>query len=397
VLDLGAGDARFAARGRFDSYVAVEIDPKRRPTSPVRPNVIYQIQCALDVQGQYDLCIGNPPYIRHQDLTTQWKARASTRIFRDFQIRPDGRSNAYLYFMWCALATTSSKGLCALVVPSDWLTRPSAAGFRAYLKKKAWAVDVFRLQDDQFPGVQTTACITLIDKSASAASIRAHSHAADGAWKLESEASTAPRFLAYAKGRAELYACRGYSTGSQAAFVLTEAQRRKARVEQKHCRPCVTSLRHVPKDLHALDDAAFRKYVVDAGKRCWLLRTDMNPLPPAMRAWLSRVPPAVRENWTCSTRPKWYRFSMPPVPLILYGSGFHGRGPRILANTIGARAIGAVHGVHGPRSYADMDALAEFLAGLDFGRRVVTHSGGLRKIDVRQMNGVLARFCSELR
>ena len=398
VLDLGAGDARFAEHGRFDTYVAVEIDPERRPSSRARPNVLYQTLCALDVDGQFDLCIGNPPYIRHQDLTAQWKARAAAKIGREFQIHPDGRSNAYLYFLWCALANTTSTGICALVVPSDWLTRPSATGFRAYLASKLWGVDVYRLGDDQFDDdVHTTACITIIDKSAPAPGTRLHVRAGRDRWKLATRRLTASGYLAYAKERAELYACRGYSTGSQAAFILTDAQRRAARIDQKHCRPCVTSFRHLPTDVVVLDDVTFRKHFVDAGKRCWLLRTEIAPLPPSVRAWLSRVPPTVRENWTCTNRPTWYRFAMPAAPLVLYSSGFHGRGPRILANTMRARAIGAVHGVHGPKSYAHVDALMDYLSAVDFGRQVVTHSGGLRKIDVRQMNGLLAAFYAESR
>jgi len=396
VLDLGAGDARFAAYGRFARYVAVEIDPKRLPAKPVRRNVVYQHACALDIEGQFDLCISNPPYIRHQDLTARWKTRAAARVLRDHGVDADGRSNAYLYFLWFALATTHDKGLCAFVVPPDWVSRPSAVGFRAHLKARSWAVDVYHLGDRNFDKVRTTACITIIDKSEKGHGIRKHYRRGDGTWMLRARPSDrVGPILNYAPDRGHIYACRGFSTGSQTAFVLTDLERRAARISRRDCLPCITSMRHLPKTIRTLDEDAFEKHYVQGGRRCWLLRTDLSPCAESVKAWLSRVPAGVRKNWTCSNRPTWYRYGAPAKPQILYASGFHGERPLFLENPLGARAIGAVHGVHGPKPIRHIGPLLAHLRQTDFGHHVVAHAGGLKKIDVRQMNGVLVRFSAE--
>src|SRR5436309_1216403 len=65
VLDMGAGDCRFAAGGFFDEYVGVEIDRSRvvRAKPPANGKVL--LGCVFrHAVGDYDACIGNPPYAR---------------------------------------------------------------------------------------------------------------------------------------------------------------------------------------------------------------------------------------------------------------------------------------------------------------------------------------------
>ncbi len=82
---------------------------------------------------------------------------------------------------------------------------------------------------------------------------------------------------------------------------------------------------------------------------------------------------------------------MPETPEILAATTFKGAGPKIVANTFGARAVGGVAGIHGlPPS-----RLGELLDG--FARsgvkdRIIAHANGLRKIEINQFNGLLAEI-----
>ena len=379
VLDLGAGDARFSRQGRYGKYLAVEIDRRRFPTRPTRKTVTLREGCVLDVSGHFDLCIGNPPYIRHQDLDAEWKTRADAVIKRELGVQPDGRSNAYLYFLWLALVRTGADGLCALVVPFDWVGRPAAASFRDYLKQRRWRVDALKLGDAEFSGVKTTASITLIDKA----------EPRTGTWTI---GAADTRLLKYCSRRPAVYAWRGLSTGSQAVFILTDSERKAAGIRPAECTPCVTSLRDIPRDLDTLTAASFRRYFVTAGRRCWLLRTNKT-LSRAVRAWLEAAPIDVQTNSTCRVRDTWFAYELPGSPHVLYGSGFHGTRPHFVRNTVGAVAAGAVHGIHGAITHTRLKSLLALLRHKSFAGRLLPHAGGLLKLDVRQMNGLLGAFC----
>src|ERR1035437_9615398 len=60
VLDLGAGDCRFARGGNYSRYVGVEIDPRRSKNAVLPHNGELLHGCAFRHSGQdYDACIGN--------------------------------------------------------------------------------------------------------------------------------------------------------------------------------------------------------------------------------------------------------------------------------------------------------------------------------------------------
>jgi hypothetical protein len=76
----------------------------------------------------------------------------------------------------------------------------------------------------------------------------------------------------------------------------------------------------------------------------------------------------------------------------LAATGFTSYGPKILLNDVGAYAVGSVCGVHTQKRKVNFRRLRKFLAKIDFEKRVVAHSGALKKIEIRQLNTVLNRF-----
>src|SRR5438093_743317 len=67
-------------------------------------------------------------------------------------------------FLWLGFMKTSGQGMIALVIPYEWVSRPSAEPIRSFIQGKRWDVDVYRLHEPVFDGVLTTASITIIDK-----------------------------------------------------------------------------------------------------------------------------------------------------------------------------------------------------------------------------------------
>lgn len=81
VLDLGAGDGRFAFGGKYSEYVGYEIDDDRCAGVKLPPNAKLLNRCPfVDDVGNADVCIGNPPFVRNQDLPAGWREQASRVI-----------------------------------------------------------------------------------------------------------------------------------------------------------------------------------------------------------------------------------------------------------------------------------------------------------------------------
>ena len=69
VVDFGAGDGRFADGGRYRRYTGYEIDSELCRAAEVPRHATLINACAFShFLEDADLCIGNPPYVRNQDL-----------------------------------------------------------------------------------------------------------------------------------------------------------------------------------------------------------------------------------------------------------------------------------------------------------------------------------------
>lgn len=397
VIDFGAGDGRFARHGSYDEYIGYEIDADRCAGAQLPRNASLVNRCAFsDEITDAALCIGNPPFVRNQNLPLGWRHHASQVLERRAGISISGLANAWQYFFLLSLVSASEDGLCALVIPYEWVSRPSVKALRDYISENRWNVSVYRLVDTTFDSVLTTSSITIVDKAARGGIWSYFSETSNGAYtELASPSGAANGVIPYRR-RSEISkgtprAVRGLSPGTQKVLTLTEGERARFGLEiERDVVPCVTSLRHIPSDVMELDAAAFKKMYRDAGQKCWLIRTDCER-SGALSRYLDAVPSADRATATCLERIEWWRFNMPPIPDVLMAQSFKGRFPKGVRNTIRARAVGGVAGVFGLND-VQATALVGGLGGLDISDGVVAHSNGLRKIEINQLNSLLSEL-----
>jgi hypothetical protein len=394
VLDFGAGDGRFAHQGRYREYIGYEIDAKRCTSArlPLHARLVHQ--CAFsEARADADLCIGNPPYVRNQDLPRGWRERASEIISSRTGVELSGLANAWQYFFLLALASTNKKGLAALVIPYEWVSRPSSAALRAYILDQGWDVAVYRLTDDTFDRVLTTSSITIIDKRGCSGKWKFFEETADGKYrKLPTATSSASGVVRYAKrteaAQLRAQAKRGLSPGTQEVLVLTEGERARSNLRiGTDVVPCVTSLRPIAQDCEVLTQRLFDEVYKDAGQKCWLLRTDCEP-SATLREYLAHVPASKYKTSTCLKRDEWWKFAMPDTPGLLSATGFCDARPKVVVNSIGAKAVGSVAGIHGV-AHSRRRALVRRLKRLRLSKRVVSHSNGLKKVEINQLNTLL--------
>ena len=400
VIDLGAGDGRFARHGCYRSYVGYEIDADRYSGARLPENAKLVNRCAFtDLTADADVCVGNPPFVRNQDIPASWREHAHGVVWRRTGVDVPGLANAWQYFFLNALASLRSDGLAALIVPFEWVSRPSAKMLRAYIREQQWNVYVYRLRDAGFARVLTTASITVVDKAARDGKWEFHDETEDGRHRrMASPTGSSSGVLAYLRA-ADLptdhpRAKRGLSPGTQRALALTEELREKHSLSvNRDVAPCVTSLRHLPPGLNELDEEAFRTHYIKRGRRCWLIRTDRGP-SARLEAYLSSVPVSERQTRTCLARPEWWRFEIPEVPSMLWAQGFRDKFPKVVRNTASAHAVGGVCGIYNA-SDEQIDALAGKLGGMDLRDQVVSYSSGFYKVEINQINALLAELTAE--
>jgi methylase of polypeptide subunit release factors len=395
TVDYGAGDGRFAKAGRFKSYVGYEIDPERCANAHLPKHAVMVNRCAFsDEISDADLCIGNPPFVRNQDLPSGWRQKVSALLKVRTGISLSGLANAWQYFFLLSLTSAKADGLVALVIPYEWVSRPSSKSVRDYILSKGWAVSVYRLVDTTFDSVLTTSSITIVDKADCSGRWRFFEERADGTYKsLSSPSGSGKGVLKYLKrkdvDKAGPRAIRGLSPGTQTVLTLTEGERVRTglRIGQDVV-PCVTSLRALPIGVNRLDATNFNRYYKMAGQKCWLLRTDKK-LSPALSSYLKKVPAAEYQTSTCLERERWWEFKMPAIPALLMSQSFRGRFPKAVKNIIAARAVGGVCGIYNVTKRQGA-RLAEGLDAVDIRSRLVAHSNGLRKIEINQLNTLLS-------
>ncbi len=397
VVDFGAGDGRFAAIGKYETYVGYEIDFDRTKRSRLPGNASLVNQCAFaDIIDDADVCIGNPPYVRNQDLPEGWRQRAAAVIRERTGVAISGLANAWQYFALLSLASAKHDGLVALVIPFEWVSRPSARALRDYVKKNRWNVATYRLRDETFQGVLTTSSITIIDKRNASGKWEYFEENHDGTYRsLASPSGANAGVIIYAKRKAtkdsDVFVRRGLSPGTQQVLTLTEGERARLGLQiGSDVVACITSLRSVPIEALTLTETLFRKAFRDEGMKCWLIRTDISP-SSRLSEYLKRVPEAQHATATCLQRDEWWKFTMPQPPSTIVASGFRAFSPKGVVNAIGAVAVGAVFGVYGLSNARSVE-FAKHLRSLDLSRRVVSHSNGLRKLEPAQLHTVVISF-----
>jgi hypothetical protein len=393
VVDFGAGDGRFAQGGPYTEYLGFEIDARRAPRKPLPQGASIVHACAFSqIVSDAQICIGNPPFVRNQDLPEGWRQKVTEQLEARSGVRLSGLANAWQYFFLLSLVSAAKDGLCAIVIPYEWVSRPSAKSVREFIRANRWDVDVYRVADATFGGVLTTSSITVVDKSGTAGRWRFHVDDGEGGFlTLASESGSSAGHLPYRRPETECArAIRGLSPGTQKVFTFTEAERaRIGLVPHVDVIRCVTSLRPLDRSTEDLDTEIFESVYRSAGHRCWLLNIVDGEQPPRLRDYLDSVPAEDYATSTCLGRPVWWRFPMPETPQLLTATSFKGPRPKVCHNSAGVKAVGGVAGIHGIDSI-QAERFIRHLASSDLADRIVAHAKGLRKIEINQLNSILA-------
>ena len=112
VLEPSCGNGVFL--DYLTDYVAIELDPSHAPQGA---HVMDFFE--LDRSEKYATIIGNPPYVRHQDILPTTKLLMDSTIF-------DKRSNLYLYFIEKCIDHLLPNGELIFIVPREFIKSTSS-------------------------------------------------------------------------------------------------------------------------------------------------------------------------------------------------------------------------------------------------------------------------------
>jgi adenine-specific DNA-methyltransferase len=133
VLEPSAGDGAFSLQ--LPGCVAIELDARHAP-----PGALVMDFFAYPAAERFDTIIGNPPYVRFQDVAPETRKRLDLRLF-------DGRSNLYLFFIEKCVRHLNPGGELIFITPRDFLKATAARKLNTWLHEQGSFTDLIELGD----------------------------------------------------------------------------------------------------------------------------------------------------------------------------------------------------------------------------------------------------------
>ena len=133
VLEPACGDGAFLRH--FPGALGIEVDPRHAPPGTEVMNFF-----ELSPDEQFATIIGNPPYVRYQDIDPGTRRLARNTVL-------DGRANLYLFFIEKCLRHLEPGGELIFITPRDLLKATSAVPLNRLLHAAGTITEFIDLGD----------------------------------------------------------------------------------------------------------------------------------------------------------------------------------------------------------------------------------------------------------
>lgn len=133
VLEPSCGDGAFSSA--LPGCVAIELDARHAPPGSLNIDFF-----SYPETEKFDTVIGNPPYVRHQDIAPATRARLRSQLF-------DARSNLYLFFIEKAVRHLKEGGELIFITPRDFLKTTSSVKLNRWLHEQGTITHAIELGD----------------------------------------------------------------------------------------------------------------------------------------------------------------------------------------------------------------------------------------------------------
>ncbi len=136
LLEPSSGKGAFSSK--FKNIVSIEIDKNIVKDK----NTLVCDFFKYSTQNQFQTIIGNPPYVRFQDIPFETKKILSMDLF-------DKRSNLYLFFIEKCVKHLTKGGELIFITPRDFLKSTNSIKLNKLLYEEGSFTDFYELGDDK--------------------------------------------------------------------------------------------------------------------------------------------------------------------------------------------------------------------------------------------------------
>lgn len=421
-VDPGSGSGRFsvaaAMRDRRIAIVAVDLDPLATlitraalaavgacHVTVINGNFLY---ANLRLGAGVAAFVGNPPYVRHHDLSPETK-RAAARLAAAAGYTISKLAGLHALFYLATLAKHSRQGdIGSFVTSAEWLD----VGYGSVIRRMftnglgGRSITLFDPRSVPFDEAMTTAAISTFRVGDVAATstfrkVRGDGHLTLGRcgriverealerakrWSplFSNEAQTVP-----GQTIGEVFSVsRGQVTGANDFFVMTRAEAEQRGVAA-FCTPVIARAEEVLESDGVIRDALDRMVALTVPR-------DLNVrLYPKLAAYISAGEAAgVHRGYVTSRRRPWYALTFRKPPIV--ATHMARQAPKFARNPNGLGTLNVVHGFY-PRQPIEetaLDAVVVELNGArrDFVGRGRTYHGGLEKFEPSEMANLPLRI-----
>jgi hypothetical protein len=427
IVDPGAGSGRFliSAAQKFPDaeLVAVDVDPLA--TLMLRANaavhgfadrlavhLIDYRSLALPTIARPTLFIGNPPYVRHHNISVQWKTWFAATASR-FGFTASKLAGLHIHFFFKTRELAQSGDYGAFITAAEWLDVNYGQALRRMLADGlgGTAVHIIDPKVQPFADALTTGAITCFRVGSRPTEITMRSVGSLGELAplgrgrrvALHEIANARKWSVYVRELkpapagfielGELFRVhRGQVTGANDAWIDSDAARG---VPKRHKPFTVTGARELLAAGTELASAKGLHRVIDLPTELDGLDVEERKAVQRFLAWARRH--GAHEGYVATHRRAWWSVGLrAPAPILC--TYMARRAPAFVRNRIKARHINIAHGLY-PREPIMDTALIAILAYLQRHMSTTggrTYAGGLVKFEPKELERILLPRIEEI-
>lgn len=151
ILEPSCGDGAFY--DNIPNCVGIEIDKSHCPNNALNMDFF-----DYPITEKFETIIGNPPYVRYQDICEETKRKINSCLF-------DERSNLYLFFIEKCINHLTDNGELIFITPRDFLKATSSIKLNQFIYKNGTITDLIDLGDQRiFKGFNPNCVIFRFEK-----------------------------------------------------------------------------------------------------------------------------------------------------------------------------------------------------------------------------------------
>ncbi len=151
VLEPSCGNGAFF--NEIPNCVGIEIDSHHCPEGAKNMDFF-----DYPVSEKFETIIGNPPYVRYQDIPKETKMKIKSNLF-------DERTNLYLFFIEKCINHLTEHGELIFITPRDFLKATSSINLNKFIFENGTITDIIDLGDQKiFKGFSPNCVIFRFEK-----------------------------------------------------------------------------------------------------------------------------------------------------------------------------------------------------------------------------------------